>query len=121
MPLDVGTDEEGPATPSPAWPWPASEPLQQTVPQRPESSAGGRGRSGAGAGSSGDWSSAIALPATHGRRRRARVSSALAKTCMPSRITPTGSGSLLQLFLLYLVPQTSKMLPLAEPHQRLVL
>lgn len=62
--FDVGTEEEGepepepepvsrrPATPSPAWPSPASEPpllSSKPEPQRPESSAGGRERSGAGA------------------------------------------------------------------------
>lgn len=39
---------------------------------------------------SGDWSSQTALPAIHSHRERARVSSALAKTCMETRVTPTG-------------------------------
>lgn len=114
--FDVGTEEgepepepepvsSRPATPSPAWPSPASEPLLSPAANlnRNDQNPPLEGVSVAGPElwPSGDWSSAIALPATHGRRRRARVSSALAKTCMRSRITPTGSGRVLQLFLPY--------------------
>lgn len=69
---------------------------------------------------SGDWSRPRALPATHSRRQRARVSSALAKTCMRPRITPTGyQQALLQLFLPYSANGQKTLLLLAEPHEKL--
>jgi hypothetical protein len=43
--------------------------------------------------SCGDWSNQRALQATHGRWRRARVSSAQAKTCMRATATPAGGVS----------------------------
>lgn len=58
---------------------------------------------------SGDWSSQTALPAIHSHRERARVSSALVKTCMETRVTPTGYRRLLSLQLSYLIPQTGLM------------
>jgi hypothetical protein len=123
--FDVGTEEgepepepdsSRPATPSPAWPSPASLSSPLLSSRSPAANLNrndqnppleGVSVAGPELWPSGDWSSARALPATHGCRRRARVSSALAKTCMRFRITPTGSGRVLQLS--YLVPQTGLM------------